>query len=169
MLEQCFLTSCHASETRLSVSSLIPKFPPTATFSVNCWINPDIEIATESSKTMLVKRTLQTRPARHVNNEIEILRLIYCRPDIPNTLPTLLFHSDAFNEFGIIPCGYCPKPGNQMIPWVIVLTNILDALQWLHKHNIIHRDVRWDNVIWNIDLGCAARIDPSDRDEPKFM
>lgn len=156
----------------------LPSSPHPTTFRTNRWINADFQAATANTKTMVVKRTLpvrQDRPARPVKNEIEILRLIHGIENVPNTLPTLLFHSNSFDEFGISPCGYCLKPGEQMMKWDVILCNILDALEWLHGHNIIHRDVRWDNVIWDldhavlIDLGSAAHVDPADRDEPKFM
>ncbi|KAA8912228.1 hypothetical protein FN846DRAFT_887345 [Sphaerosporella brunnea] len=80
-------------------------------------------------------------------------------------LPQMIFYSPDYMEFGVTPCG---RPVDldhvRALPRMAqkVLTQILDALLWLHSKDIIHRDVRWDNIVltsvdeaYLIDFGCA--------------
>lgn len=136
MLEQFLLTSWHASVTRLSVSLLSSIFlhsrlprPSVSIVGSTLRLRLPRRAPGPSSLNGLCRTGKRDVLAHPVNHEIEILRLIHSPP---NTLPTLLFHSDAFDEFGISPCGYCPKPGDQIIPWDIVRTNVLHALQAQH-------------------------------------
>lgn len=140
-------------------------------FSTGRWVNPSFRALAKDS--MVVKRTLPAcgkRSCRPVDVEINALRKILIETR-PPTLPTILFHSDNLDEFGITPCGHPVLPGESMLPWDQILTDVLGALKWLHEQHIIHRDVRWDNVIWDtthavlIDLGASAYVPPEELDE----
>ncbi|KAA8911930.1 hypothetical protein FN846DRAFT_904009 [Sphaerosporella brunnea] len=80
--------------------------------------------------------------------EIEML-LNISGAKIPG-LPQMTFYSPDYMEFGVTPCG---RPVHldhvRAIPSMAqkVLTQILDALLWLHSKEIIHREVRWDNIV----------------------
>ncbi|KAA8910171.1 hypothetical protein FN846DRAFT_888565 [Sphaerosporella brunnea] len=106
-----------------------------------------------------------------VSDEINMLLKID-KLGAPTTLPIILNHTADFKELGTIPVG---KPGSHDLKSSAVrqvLHDVLDALVWLHSHNIVHRDVRWDNIVGVenagrpikgilIDLGEA--VDISDR------
>ncbi|KAA8914156.1 hypothetical protein FN846DRAFT_886140 [Sphaerosporella brunnea] len=81
-------------------------------------------------------------------------------------LPQIIFYSPDYMEFGVTPCGQ-PVDLDRLrsLPSMAqkVLNDILDALLWLHSKDIIHRDVRWDNIVLSrvdqaylIDFGCAV-------------
>lgn len=121
------------------------------------WINTEVNTA----QFMVVKRTLpatRDRAARSVANEIKMLRFITSEGG-HQSLPKLVYHGNDCQEFGITPYGCPVRSGNIGIQWDTALTDVLAALEWLHDHQIIHRDVRWDNIIWDgrhailIDLG----------------
>lgn len=150
-------------------------------FSEGRWVNPSVELPAGYAQ-IVVKRTTPpiygmtfvSRAPPSVKNEIDILRDIQGKPrdeDLPGWkhLPTLFYHTDDFQEFAMLPRGLSISASNNRIPWPKVLVDVIDALQWLHAQHIIHRDVRLDNIIWDInhavfiDLGAA--IDVTDLNE----
>lgn len=143
----------------------------TRAFGKDRWINPSVKGRSSTFETMVVKRSLPAindRAERPVESEIDILRFIQDQDGHPN-LPEIIFHNTLNNnEFGIRPFGAPIKPGVSTMSWDIIIMDVLNALEWLHKHEIIHRDVRWDNVIWDtnhavlIDLGAAVQLTDDD-------
>lgn len=95
---------------------------------------------------------------RPVADEIRILQAIQTAGVCPH-LPKLIYYSLDMNEFGVTPRG---SPVNlhliQQLRARKVLDDILVALEWLHNHGIIHRDVRWDNIVID-DSGKGILID----------
>lgn len=161
-------------------------FQPTTRFeepaSGTRWLDaPALHIATRNEQVIVVKRKMDStgpkQPERPVQDEIETLRQIHKLRETYKTstraedqghryLPQLIFHSLDFQELGILPYGSAIDPGNSIFKWSGILKNVLAALEWLHRHGIVHRDVRWDNVIYHedrailIDLGAAVFLDP---------
>lgn len=143
----------------------------TRAFNKGRWINPSVKGCSSTFETMVVKRSLpeiNDRAERPVASEIEILRYIHDENGHPN-LPEIIFHDNLnHNEFGMRPFGAPIKPGVGTMRWDIIITDVLNALEWLHKRHIIHRDVRWDNVIWDtnhavlIDLGASVQLTDDD-------
>lgn len=101
-------------------------------------------------------------PERPVRNEIKFLELIY-KEGGHHHLPQILYYSLKMDEFAILPLGVpfdlynADQFGSRTI-----LKHVLSALKWIHERGIIHRDVRWDNIIWDknrgvlIDFGAAV-------------
>lgn len=145
------------------------------------WVDSSaLSDANRTEQVFVVKRTMVSngpkQPARPVRGEIKILRQIHQLREIYKDsenakersyryLPQLIFHSLDFQELGILPYGAAIDPGNSIFKWSRILTDVLSALEWLHTHGIVHRDVRWDNVIYHedrailIDLGAAVFLD----------
>lgn len=77
----------------------------------------------------------------------------------PKSIPELRYVAPDESEFGITPVG------TPLVPAVFanhyqaqqVLNDVYDALRWLHKLGIVHRDVRCENVV--IVSGRAVLID----------
>lgn len=154
----------------------IPAALTRSKFRNNRWVDPNFK-ARSGDVCMVVKRTtpgvysmsFASRAPRSVRNEIKILRRILDRKDDDDNdlpagghLPRILFHDNSFAEFGILPRGQPIHPSNPKMDWATVVVNVLDALKWLHGIQIIHRDVRLDNIVWDndhavlIDLGTAV-------------
>lgn len=153
----------------------IPSCITAPKFRQHRWVDPNFKMRS-GEVCMVVKRTtpgvysmsFESRAPRSVRNEIKILRRILDHKneddDLPGAghLPRILFHGNAFNEFGILPRGHPIHPSNGKTDWAKVVVDVLDALKWLHDIHIIHRDVRLDNIIWDadhavlIDLGAAV-------------
>lgn len=154
-----------------AVATFQPPVPFESPPSRTRWVSsPALDDTIRNEEVVVVKRTLPAtglkQPERPVRDEIEILRRI---DEVGNhrNLPQLIFHSLDFQELGILPYGTAIDPGNSMFKWPGILTDVLAALEWLHEHQIVHRDVRWDNVIYYqdrailIDLGAAVYLDPT--------
>lgn len=157
---------------------LIPTSITMPKFRKHRWVDPNFKVRS-GDLCMVVKRTtpgvyamsFESRAPRSVRNEIEILRRILEHKadddDLPGAgrLPRILFHGNAFNEFGILPRGHPIHPSNGRTDWGKVVVDVLDALKWLHDIHIIHRDVRLDNIIWNVDhavlIDLGAAVDMS--------
>ncbi|KAF8539564.1 hypothetical protein BDD12DRAFT_923920 [Trichophaea hybrida] len=91
-------------------------------------------------------------------------------------LPTILFHNSTFTEYAATSVGHLADPkylNNHSSLSQQILTDVLTALIYLHENNIIHRDLRWDNIIeyeghgYLIDLGSADPALP--RIEQKYF
>lgn len=155
--------------------------PPSGTRWVDA---PALHDVTRVEQVIVVKRTMEStgpkRPQRPVRDEIEILLQIHklrqhstrAEHQGHRYLPQLIFHSLDFQELGILPYGTAIDPGNSIFKWPTILKDVLSALEWLHNHEIVHRDVRWDNVIYHedrailIDLGAAVCLEyPSNNDD----
>lgn len=143
------------------------------TFAVNRWVNP--KFTAKASKVIVVKRRVSendTRPERPVTQEIAILRLIATLNGHRN-IAQLVFSCNSTEEFGMLPYGIPIKPGSDVMPWPTILVDILHGLEWLHDRDIIHRDLRWDNIIWDtdhaviIDFGEAIHL-AAVQQEPQF-
>lgn len=139
------------------------------------WVSPALEDNIRNEQVIVVKRTLPStgpkQPDRPVRDEIKILYHLLSVAQQPN-LPQLIFHSLDYQEMGILPYGVPIDPGSSVFKWPGILTDVLAALQWLHGNRIVHRDVRWDNVVYYvdhavlIDLGASVYLDqdPIDSD-----
>lgn len=123
------------------------------------------------AQSLIAVRTPIKPSPRPVADEINILRMIR-DANGPKSLPFLVYHSLDMNEFGITPLGQSIDLHtlNQSKARKI-LREILVALKWLHEHRIIHRDIRWDNIVVPlggeavlIDFGAAVLDDGSLRD-----
>lgn len=147
-------------------------------FSIGRWVDPDFEKPYATTE-MVVKRTTpgvarpgyRSRAPRTVQNEIGILRQIqdWTKNKKMQTLPRILYQTDDFQEFGMLPRGYPVHPSDTSTNWGKVLTDVLDALKWLHIHKIVHRDVRLDNIIWDVDhavlIDLGSAIDMTTNEE----
>lgn len=113
-----------------------------------------------------------SRPSRRpVADEIKILLAIRGLGG-PKFLPHLVYHSLDFEEFAMQPLGQ--SLDLQTLSQARarkILREILGSLKWLHDRQIIHRDVRWDNIVVPlgggavlIDFGAAVIDDGSTRD-----
>lgn len=81
--------------------------------------------------------------------EISYLHSFSLMDSRPESIPLLRYTADDDSEFGITPVGAPLIPGvfaNQEQAQTI-LTDVLDALVWLHALGIVHRDVRCENVV----------------------
>lgn len=67
----------------------------------------------------------------------------------PSSIPLLRYTADDGSEFGISPVGAPLIPGIFANPVQAhtILTDVLNALVWLHDLGIVHRDVRCENVV----------------------
>lgn len=142
----------------------VPRTYNHRSFKVGKWMNPN---TADITGVMVVKRSV---PATHdhltreVADEINILRKINDLGGHRN-LPKILYNCLDMQELAITPFGAPLKPDSTPIAdWYPALNDILNALKWLHENHIIHRDVRWDNIIWDgdhailIDLGASVTL-----------
>lgn len=142
----------------------VPRAYNNRSFKVGKWMNPK---TADITGVMVVKRSVpatRRHPARYVEDEINILRKINDLGGHRN-LPKILYNCLDMQELAITPFGAPLKPDNIPIAdWYPALNDILNALKWLHENHIIHRDVRWDNIIWDgdhailIDLGASVYL-----------
>lgn len=132
-------------------------------FANGRWINPNwnTDNVDPQHKFMVVKRFLpradNRKMERPVKDEIEIfIRIEQLRKTDqdskgPKFIPDLLFYSLDFQEFGILPVGTPLHPDQPRTDWPDILSNVLSALEWIHSHHIVHRDVRWSNIVHYVD------------------
>ncbi|KAA8902281.1 hypothetical protein FN846DRAFT_986963 [Sphaerosporella brunnea] len=100
------------------------------------------------------------------SDPVSILRTIANAADKSPHLPMLLFWAADFKEFGMLPVGKPADPlklNNTPSLAVRILHDVFDGMDWLHKHGLMHRDIRWDNIVVNeqergvlIDLGSVT-------------
>lgn len=98
------------------------------------------------------------------HREVSTLLMIRALGTHPN-LPQIVMISQDHSEVGILPIGAPISAATLSIPGIgaTIISNVLDALKFLHDHNVIHRDVRTANVVLHgrtailIDLDASAR------------
>lgn len=129
------------------------------------WVN-QIVITSDTLQTFVVKRCVPaygSTPARSIRSEIKILLRLHNAGGHSN-LPEMVYYANDFQELAIKPWGYPAKPGDTLMDWRKLLEGVFDALRCLHSLKIIHRDVRWDNIMcYNdrailIDLGASVYV-----------
>lgn len=153
----------------------IPECITTTAFKKPRWVDQSFKLP-HGIVQMVVKRTTPavygmtcpSRAPRSVRNEINFLRRIHdMKKDSDlgwKNLPRMIYHTNDLNEFGMLPRGHPILVSDGGMDWGKVVIDVLDALKWLHDHHIVHRDVRLDNIIWDvthavlIDLGTAIDI-----------
>ncbi|KAA8895923.1 hypothetical protein FN846DRAFT_911218 [Sphaerosporella brunnea] len=121
-------------------------------------------------KTVCVKRAYcadeTMYPVRACEDEINILKKVHALGG-HQSIVSILFHDDEMLEFGMLPCALPadPKTLNANPPLASsILNDVFCGMTWLHKHDIIHRDIRWDNIVRAgaqgviIDFGAAVDL-----------
>lgn len=121
--------------------------------------------------TMAVKRSSDVSNFGDITHEITILTKIKKWGGNEN-IARLVYCSPLNDELGVMPVGERVVVSElDEFDAITILRDILAAIQWLHSKNIVHRDVRIDNVILHsgrarlIDLGAAIEI-PAPADTP---
>src|SRR5205814_7649732 len=112
-------------------------------------------VAKELGDFMAVKIAAEGKSKDPILNEIEVLRSISAElKELNNiddfrSLPFLVHEKTDNPEFGIMPVGeqfrVSKLPSQEA--FVGCMLDVLDALDFIHKLGIIHRDVRVDNIV----------------------
>lgn len=121
--------------------------------------------------TMAVKRSSDPSKSGDITHEINILLKIK-RLSGTSTIARLVHTSPGNDELGVMPVGDRVNVMD-LEEWTakIIIQDILAAIEWLHSKNILHRDVRIDNVVLHsgrarlIDFGAAIEL-PAPADTP---
>lgn len=120
-------------------------------------------------KTMAVKRAaVHTPTAVEIENEISMLEAIRDGGGC-HYLPELIYVAGDRKEFGITPVG---QSLDRNASWKHqdlrqILKEVLSGMQWLHTQNIIHRDIRLDNIVVAEDRACLIDLGNSIRRDGK--
>lgn len=142
---------------------LVPDYARTKAFARVRWVNQEL---ITTAKTFVVKRCVPaygSTPERRIKSEIKILLRLHKAGVHPN-LPQMVYYANDLQELAIKPWGYPAKPGDTLMDWRKLLEGVFGALKWLHGLKIIHRDVRWDNIICYkdravlIDMGASVYV-----------
>ncbi|RPB23929.1 hypothetical protein L211DRAFT_230054 [Terfezia boudieri ATCC MYA-4762] len=104
----------------------------------------------------VVKAALDAQGALDISREAELLAsLQHSRK--PWSIPSLLYSLPS--EFAIQPVGraFRLEEFRNTRDLRAALRDIVYALEWVHKHNLVHRDVRTDNLVLVHDHTDSAR------------
>ncbi|KAL0632057.1 hypothetical protein Q9L58_009065 [Maublancomyces gigas] len=147
----------------------VPDHVRTKAFARTRWVNQDL-ITNSAMETFVVKRCVPAHgstPERTIKSEIKILLRLH-KAGVHRNLPEMVYYANDLQELAIKPWGYPAKPGDTLMDWRHLLEGVFEALKWLHSLNIIHRDVRWDNIICYrddavlIDFGASVYVPDDD-------
>lgn len=128
-------------------------------------------IGEQLGTTMAVKRSSKKSKAGDIAHEIYILTKIKMCSGA-STIARLVHTSPQNDELGVMPVG--ERVNSLELPEhtaITILTDVLSAIVWLHSKNILHRDIRIDNVVLHdgharlIDFGAAIEL-PAQPDTP---
>ncbi|RPB23557.1 hypothetical protein L211DRAFT_838406 [Terfezia boudieri ATCC MYA-4762] len=114
-----------------------------------------VRISTKATNCV-VKAALNSQGALDISREVEILTsLQHSRK--PSSIPSLVYSLPR--EFAIQPVGraFRLEAFRNTRELRAALRDIVCALEWVHKHNLVHRDVRTDNLVLVQDHTDSAR------------
>ncbi|KAF8241297.1 hypothetical protein K440DRAFT_630993 [Wilcoxina mikolae CBS 423.85] len=129
------------------------------------WISPEFGAGEHSLVAVKHRRQPPQATNGSLKSEIDLLKRIQTLGGSHYYLPCIQFHDMNLLEFGVVPVGERINPkelNDHSQQSKIILSDVLAALVWLHEQHIIHRDVRWDNIVehnnhgYLIDFGSAV-------------
>lgn len=84
-----------------------------------------------------------------LSQELMIYHLIQAAANPCKHLARLVYESDDGEEMGIAPVGKSIdlRGISDHFTLCTILRDVLQGITWLHKHGILHRDIRRDNII----------------------
>jgi len=141
---------------------------PTQQLNTMSWTSSDLFFGGPGLVAVKRRRRPPQAPQDTLEREILLLKRIADATGA-KYLPSIQFHDSAFTEYGMVPVGRPIDPkhlNNHSTLSHQILSDVLNALVWLHEHDIIHRDLRWDNLVeheahgYLIDLGSAVAAVP---------
>jgi serine/threonine protein kinase len=113
--------------------------------------------------------------------EAQMLQKLGTHPQIPNLLAYFQDQQDFFIVQEYIEGDALRTQFNSGIPWnpnqvSALLRDILEVLAFVHQHNVIHRDIKPDNIIIRrqdhkivlIDFGAVKQINPQINSQGKI-
>jgi len=105
----------------------------------------ELRSATKATNCV-VKAALDTQGFVDVEHEVRILESLQ-GPTKPAAIPSLIYSFPR--EFCIEPVGrpFTLEAFKNTKEMRAVLGDVLCALEWVHNHNLVHRDVRTDNLV----------------------
>ncbi|KAA8914055.1 hypothetical protein FN846DRAFT_1013820 [Sphaerosporella brunnea] len=118
----------------------------------------------ETPTAIAVKRCTAARAVDMIKNEIRTLRRMQTMGRHA-LLPTILFHTPDELEYAMLPVAEpvdTLQLNNNGLMARTVTTDVLSAMTWLHERSIVHRDIRWDNILLHdghgllVDFGSAV-------------
>ncbi|RPB19912.1 hypothetical protein L211DRAFT_766290, partial [Terfezia boudieri ATCC MYA-4762] len=89
--------------------------------------------------------------------EVEILKSLQHASKQPTSIPSIIYSLPS--EFAIEPVGkaFRLEAFENTKDLRAALGDVVCALEWVHNHNLVHRDVRADNLVLVRDRVCPDR------------
>lgn len=113
--------------------------------------------ASAAARTCVVKAALNKQGSLDISREVEILKSLQHASKQPTSIPSIIYSLPS--EFAIEPVGkaFRLEAFENTKDLRAALGDVVCALEWVHNHNLVHRDVRADNLVLVRDRVCPDR------------